>query len=109
MSETTVGRVEFGPLYADRDPRKLEPQFSQHMHAMTAENLHSKAAIAEELAHRDREIERLTAENSALWELSDTAVLASLKLNKKVGAELIRLRTNLGLSRVSGRQEQSGV
>ena len=51
------------------------------------------------------EMDRLTAEVSALWELADSAVLASLKLDKKVGGELIRLRSNLGLSRDSGREE----
>ena len=52
--------------YAERDPRELEPHFSKHMEAMTAEKLHSKAAIAEELAYRDAKIERLTAENERL-------------------------------------------
>lgn len=50
-------------LYAERDPRGLDPHFSAHMMAMTAEDLHDKAAIAEELAYRDQQIERLTAEN----------------------------------------------
>lgn len=54
-----VGRIEFGPLYADRDPRELEPLYSLHVNAMTAEGLHSKADIAAELAARDREIDRL--------------------------------------------------
>lgn len=48
-------------LYAERDPRQLEPYFSQHMMAMTAEGLHMKAAIAEELAHRDKRIADLEA------------------------------------------------
>lgn len=48
--------------YAERDPMELEPYFSRHMQAMTAENLHSKAAIAEELAYRDQKIERLERE-----------------------------------------------
>jgi len=48
-------------LYAERDPRELEPHFSRHMMAMTAEDLHRKAAIAEELAYRDKRIEELEA------------------------------------------------
>lgn len=39
--------------YEDRDPEVLEPHYSKHVHAMTAEGLHSKAAIAAELAFRD--------------------------------------------------------
>lgn len=46
-------------LYADRDPCELEPYYSRHVEAMTAEGLRSKAAIAEELAYRDQQIERL--------------------------------------------------
>lgn len=42
------------------DPRKLEPHFSRHMLAMTAEGLHDKSAIAEQLAWRDQTIEQLT-------------------------------------------------
>ena len=38
----------------------------RHVSAMTGEALHSKSAIAAELAHRDREIDRLQAENANL-------------------------------------------
>jgi hypothetical protein len=48
-------------LYADRDPRKLEPYYSRHALAMTAEGLHAKHAIAEELAWRDQRIATLEA------------------------------------------------
>lgn len=41
-------------LYAERVPSDLEPYFSDHMSAMTGEKLHSKAAIAMELAYRDK-------------------------------------------------------
>ncbi len=40
-------------LYADRKPWLLEPHYSKHVMAMTAEGLHEKSAIAAELAHRD--------------------------------------------------------
>lgn len=46
--------------YAERDPRELEPHFTNHMGAMTFEKLHTKAAIAMELAYRDQRIEALT-------------------------------------------------
>ena len=60
-------------LYAERDPAKLEPHFSNHLSAMTGERLHSKAAIAMELAYRDQqlqaredEVRRLTEEKLEL-------------------------------------------
>ena len=48
------------PLY-DRTVtgRDLEPWFSKHMMAMTAEGLHAKSEIAVELARRDTQIEAL--------------------------------------------------
>jgi hypothetical protein len=46
-------------LYAQRNPRTLEPHLSRHMEAMTSEGLHDKGNIASELAWRDAEIERL--------------------------------------------------
>ena len=49
-------------LYAERDPEEQGEWFVRHMSAMTKENLHSKAEIAEELAHRDIRIEALEAE-----------------------------------------------
>ncbi len=40
-------------LYAERNPTKQGQHYMNHLMAMTAEGLHSKSAIAEELAHRD--------------------------------------------------------
>lgn len=40
--------------YSTRDPRLLEPYYSKHVLAMTAEGLHNKADIAKELAYRDK-------------------------------------------------------
>ena len=48
--------------YGQRDPIALEKAggyFTRHMQAMTAEDLFDKSAIAEELAWRDMEIDRL--------------------------------------------------
>lgn len=50
---------EDAKLYGDRDPFEQGDWFLRHMHHMTIEGLHSKAAIAEELAHRDIKIDRL--------------------------------------------------
>ena len=53
-------------LYAERDPEALDEAggyYMKHVMAMTSENLHSKAAIAAELAHRDK----LIAEFKELW------------------------------------------
>ena len=51
------------PLY-DRTVtgRDLEPWFSKHMMAMTAEGLHAKSEIAVELARRDKRIKELEYE-----------------------------------------------
>ena len=57
-------------LYADRDPRALEPHYSAHVSAMTTEELHAKSRIAAELAWRDKEIARL---RKALSEVRDIA------------------------------------
>lgn len=45
--------------YAERKPWDLEPHYIKHVNAMTAEGLHHKAAIAAELAYRDKRIENL--------------------------------------------------
>jgi hypothetical protein len=47
------------PLYPKHRPWDLEPHYSRHVSAMTAEQLHSKADIAEQLAWRDQLIESL--------------------------------------------------
>lgn len=50
--------------YAERDPMALDEAgnyYCRHVSAMTKEGLHSKSAIAAELAHRDMEIDRLRA------------------------------------------------
>lgn len=48
-----------GPMYPNLQPWDLEPHYCAHVAAMTAEALHSKAAIAEQLAWRDQTIEAL--------------------------------------------------
>lgn len=49
-------------LYAERDPMQQDVEgnyYCKHVSAMTDEDLHSKSAIAAELAHRDIVIDRL--------------------------------------------------
>ncbi len=46
-------------LYPPQDPIKLGAHYTRHIAAMTTEELHSKADIAEQLAWRDLEIEHL--------------------------------------------------
>ena len=48
--------------YAERNERELGEHYFKHVSAMTGEGLHSKAAIAAELAYRDERIEQLTAD-----------------------------------------------
>ena len=55
-------------LYAERDASELDEAgnyYIKHVIAMTAEQLHSKSAIAAELAHRDMLIDKLTEELQA--------------------------------------------
>ncbi|MBV1928680.1 MAG: hypothetical protein KUG81_04130 [Gammaproteobacteria bacterium] len=47
--------------YKERDIDELGGHYTKHVVAMTMEELHSKAAIAAELAFRDNQIEELTA------------------------------------------------
>ena len=52
-------------LYAERDAMELDEAgnyYIKHVMAMTSEQLHSKSAIAGELAHRDMLIDKLTKE-----------------------------------------------
>lgn len=46
-------------IYKNRDIEDQGHYYSGHVAAMTGEGLHSKSAIAAELAHRDMEIDRL--------------------------------------------------
>lgn len=48
-----------GKQYGDRNPIKQGIYYLRHVQAMTAEGLYSKANIAQELAHRDIEIDNL--------------------------------------------------
>lgn len=53
-----------GRRYGNRDIVELDRRggyYASHVEAMTAEGLHSKSAIAAELAWRDAEIDRLRA------------------------------------------------
>lgn len=45
--------------YAERDTEALGSTYIQHVESMTAEKLHSKSAIAAELAFRDELISKL--------------------------------------------------
>jgi hypothetical protein len=52
-------------MYAERDHVAQGEHYLRHIDAMTREGLHTKSAIAAELAHRDIEIARLMAERDA--------------------------------------------
>lgn len=56
-----MSRKNPGPVYPNLKPWELEPHYARHISAMTSEGLHSKAAIAEQLAWRDQRIEALEA------------------------------------------------
>lgn len=46
-------------LYGERNLEELGQHFTNHLSAMTSEDLHSKSDIAAELAYRDSVIEKL--------------------------------------------------
>lgn len=46
-------------LYPKQNPETLDPYYSAHVNAMTAEDLHRKSSIAEQLAWRDKELDEL--------------------------------------------------
>ena len=66
-------------LYARRDAVSLGEFYVRHVEAMTAEALHSKSAIAAELAWRDQEIARL-ATIVAAYEARTSRYIADLTL-----------------------------
>jgi hypothetical protein len=53
-------------VYPPQTPSKLEPYYSRHIAAMTAEGLYLKAAIAEQLAWRDKRIDELESQIKSL-------------------------------------------
>ena len=114
-------------LYAGRvvDDLPLMDHYLRHVNAMTAEALWAKSDIAAELAWRDGEIERLTAERDAalardaatiellkeigpvlsecrwflcdmhIWHI-DTTIAASIDLLPKVDAVIVKAHAALG-------------
>ena len=101
MSEYTVGRiVDLGEIKERHADVLIGNEKRPKINALGSKDM-------QDIRDLIAEVERLRAEVSALWELADSAVLASLKLDKKVGGELIRLRSNLGLSRDSGSPDLS--
>ena len=54
--------MDLPKLYAERDIEAQDQYYLDHIMAMTGEDLHSKSAIAAELAHRDIQIDALQIE-----------------------------------------------
>lgn len=73
-----------GPMYLNLKPWELEPHYSKHVSAMTSEALHSKAAIAEQLAWRDQTIEVLRTELTHLRAALDSKAVV---LGEESGAQ----------------------
>jgi hypothetical protein len=69
-------------LYAERDIEgdELRPHYMRHLDRMTRENLHSKSAIAAELAHRDARIAEL---ERRLIAINDTIYAAGAPLGSE--------------------------
>lgn len=88
------------PLYADRDPFSQGAYRWRHVDRMTREGLHSKAAIADELAHRDMLIDELAHHAR---ELRERVAVLERELGGrmyellKMGQERDELRTKLDM------------
>lgn len=82
-------------IYADRDPAGLEPWYSQHVNAMTAEGLHSKADIAAELAWRDSKLEECDKARSYDAEAFEKRLAVAYARNRSVTAERDALKHDL--------------
>jgi uncharacterized coiled-coil DUF342 family protein len=67
-------------------PWNLEPYYSRHVSAMTAEGLHGKAEIAEQLAWRDKQIAELIRENEVLRSNSDHLSCENTSLSQQCDA-----------------------
>ena len=65
-------KYDKGDAYKMRPVEDLEPHYSRHVAAMTREKLHSKSAIAAELACRDWKIERLIENEQATLKTIET-------------------------------------
>ena len=74
LQERAARLLGDGPYYdANRDVIGQLKHYQRHVNAMTAERLHSKADIAQELAHRDQLIEAQAAEIERLRAIADAA------------------------------------
>ena len=73
-------------LYGNRDPRKQGKFYTDHLMAMTTEDLYEKSDIAMELAHRDielsklKEVLRIERDTAIVWQrafkqIADIAVM----------------------------------
>lgn len=71
-------------IYAERNFEAQGNLYLRHIDRMTVEGLHSKSAIAGELAHRDAEIEALKGELEDAQILSNENGLAALKAQCEV-------------------------
>src|SRR5690554_5926888 len=76
-------------LYEERDIIEQGEHYTKHTSAMTGEGLHSKSAIAAELAHRDIQLEQAQAR---LAELEDALryLREPWDLSKILGADTRR-------------------
>lgn len=93
-----------GPAYPNLKPWELEPDYTFHVGKMTEEKLHSKAAIAEQLAWRDQTIRKLRAaligiinsldNGSRVGEITNSDFL--VKSEMEVRNYIHQLKTKLG-------------
>lgn len=81
-------------------PWELEPHYSHHVGAMTAEGLHEKADIAFQLALRDKRIAELEALRTAVCRHGRVADKCSACKAERPGSEVANAEALAGLRRI---------
>lgn len=86
MSETS---------YKQRDLESLGKHYGKHVQAMMVEGLHSKSAIAAELAYRDVKIELMTKHRDE-WAKDKFEILGNVRdwedTKRELELEIVRLK-----------------
>ena len=90
--------------YAQRDQDAQGFHYVRHAMAMTDEGLHRKSDIAAELAHRDIQVERLTAEQAVMRQW----IAEALPVLDTICAESLEESNLLAALRESGRRLVDG-
>lgn len=101
-------KMKSNKLYANRDIRKQGKHYTDHLLALTAEDLHEKSDIAAELAHRDIEIESLREQKQQLdTQVQDlTGIITGPKIHTSAEAGILRNQLETRNEEIKALREQ---